>query len=166
MSPRSRASLIVFLFAGILAFGFGPAVLRGWMSGHWPSAQGVIDSSRLEEMMHSGGHPDWRVYLGYHFLVDDVRYEGTRFTSTGEFYGDEVNARAVVAENRPGQVVQIFYDPRDPSNAVLRPGLDSRQYFVFFSFLVVFAIGIGIVFGFFRAQSAPEQGPRPLPRQF
>jgi hypothetical protein len=136
------------------------------MSSHWPSVEGVIDSSGFG----GGNSPTRRVFLHYHFMVNGVRYEGTRFTPTGEYHGNEANADAFAAEHSPGQVVRVFYDPHDPSNAVLRPGLDTWQYLVAVGFVVVFLIVICVSFGFFKVRNAGGQGTgqlrqRPLLRQ-
>ena len=169
---QSKVGLGVLLAAAILAVAFGPAILRAWMSTRWPSVQGVIDSVRMEESSAGGGFgdpsvPDYRVFLRYHYFADGRRYAGTRFSSTGEFYsGDKSIARGFELAYPPGRTVDVFFSPKDPSDALLHPGLDYRHWFLLGIILVVLFLGIGIALGIVRVSIKQKKGSELINKSF
>jgi hypothetical protein len=138
MSLKLKAACGLVLAAAILTALFGPAILRGWLSVYWARVPGTIDSVEVKE--GASDPPDWRVPLRYHFVLDERRFEGSRFTSTGEFYGDERAARDFAANHRIGRTVDVFYDPTDPSDCVLQAGMDYRHWCVLGMILVVWCV--------------------------
>jgi Protein of unknown function (DUF3592) len=145
MSLQHKVGLSLLAVATVFGLLSGPAIIDGWKSEDWPSVQGTIDSVRLNDDA-GGDTPTWRVLLRYHYSVEGRRYEGTRFTSTGEFYsGDETRARHFEAAHQPGTIVEVFYNPSDPSDSLLSKGLDYRHWFLFGLTVFLFLVGAGVV---------------------
>jgi hypothetical protein len=157
MTFQTKIGAAVLAFAAIIALFFGPAIVRGFVSSGWPSVDGSIDEAQVKEGT-TGGRPsvrEWRVFLRYHFTVDNRRYEGTRFTSTGDFYsGLEATAQSFAAEYPVSKTVRVFFDPGDPQNSLLHPGTDSRQIFVGCLILVLFSLGAAVSFRLIKVQRA------------
>jgi hypothetical protein len=107
------------LGAAVLAVGcFG--VWRGWRARAWPTARGeVVEVGvRWAGAMSRGAHPTIR----YRYVVDGRPLEGTRLQFGAQFgRWSERSARAALGPLSPGAPVTVRYDPRDPSDAVLRP---------------------------------------------
>jgi hypothetical protein len=90
----------------------------------WPTVTGRVVSAALED-----GPPRGRpIPVASHRAVVSYAYEvaGKEWVAHRVFVGDEQfrpgdEARDRVRKYEPGSVVQVYYDPRDPSNAVLEP---------------------------------------------
>ncbi len=131
-----------------MALLFGPAIYRGWRSVSWAKAPGTIVQSQLKESVGGDDRADWRVFLNCRFFVDRHQIDGSRFTSTGEYYSaTESEARQFQAAHRVGDSVDVFYNPDDPTNAVLQPGLDYRHWTLLSIIVVLLALGFAMLIG-------------------
>ncbi len=65
----------------------------------------------------------------YHFKIAGVAYTGDRFEITYRNpVGDEEHFRQLLANYKPKSVVEILYDPKDPTRSVvLRPELVAKR---------------------------------------
>lgn len=100
---------------------------RQLLASRFPSTKGMILSSEVTEHDGEDG-PTYGVKLSYSFSVEDQPFIGTRyrysnFTSGGDW------ARRVVGRHAPGTEVTVYYDPRNPENCVLRPGIAGSDLF-------------------------------------
>jgi hypothetical protein len=98
-------------------------------SRHWVTGEAVIYDSELHEKWSSGRHGGDKYFwltVVYHFKVADVDYTGDRFEITYVHpNGDEEHLRQLLANYKPRSMVEILYDPKDPTRSVvLRPELD------------------------------------------
>ncbi|MFQ5526967.1 MAG: DUF3592 domain-containing protein [Thermoanaerobaculia bacterium] len=87
--------------------------------------------TRGEVMSFSWGHSDGVNYprVTYRYTVDGVAYQGNRilFGSRG---------LATLRERAVGDSVRVFYDPREPREAVLEPWVSTNwEFFVIFGLL-------------------------------
>jgi hypothetical protein len=90
----------------------------------WPTADGVITSSRLEtntiQTKDIAGYMRYRESrvpkVSYTYTVDGKQLEGSRITREprADDHGD-----AVVAQYSVGKAVKVYYDPKDPASSVL-----------------------------------------------
>ena len=131
-----EATLIVvgscFILVGVLTGAlFCYRIVQATTSTGWPSVTGELESSELKEVVYRGrevgGRPDeasaWVVNFNYSYQIADKKYHGSRVT-----YSDGVNktVRALrKLQNRyQGQSqIQVYYNPKNPSQSVLVPGL-------------------------------------------
>ncbi len=124
--------VIVFVFGVfLLFFGFflvdsARDLRKANDSLRWPSTSGQILSPGTKTVSHwSGRHGDYgsseqevRV-VRYSYTVDGAEYSGERISYGGGAYE---NAKNAVAKYRAGYTVKVYYNPSDPSEAVLEPG--------------------------------------------
>jgi hypothetical protein len=108
--------LLVFnavLFGIILYLQSRAAAARGW-----PSVQGTVMTSTLEHRRSSDdhGYVDYPV-VRYTYAVQGERYEGNRL-SAGPAWGG-TGAERVLERYPVGARVTVYYDARDPSQALL-----------------------------------------------
>ena|SRR6267378_1977460 len=116
------------IVAGLIALGLVVAALvqarRGVRAWRWPTVPGRIVSATLED-----GPPIGRpIPVASHRAIVTYSYEvaGEEQVSHRVFFDDQLfrtgdDARDRVRKYEPGSVVQVFYDPQSPSNAVLEP---------------------------------------------
>ena len=79
----------------------------------WPSVDGRIVSSGL---VRDDDKSSQYARVLYSYSVAGAPQTGSRIALAG---GGERSARAAVDYYRPGNPVQVFYDPRKPSSSVL-----------------------------------------------
>ncbi len=143
-----------------VVFTFVPELRYGVGSARWQMADGVIVTSTVEFGPPSGQYPTARPVIRYEYTLPDGRtLSGTRLVfgappqrtfgraKSGAEYERLLNFTRFEASQYPqGQRVRVAYDPADPSNAVLQPGL-SAWLFISSAAKAIFAslFGAGLI---------------------
>jgi hypothetical protein len=79
-------------------------------------------ASIIESYIYHRGAPDEADYepvIRYHYLVNGTTYESERYAYFYEGFRNEHSTQAVVDQYPPGSQQTIYYDPDDPSEAVI-----------------------------------------------
>lgn len=133
--------VIHFICAVLAAVGVGLlfAGLRdAWRAARtkrWPTASGTVVSS--EELQHqrnlpaqSGGgtriHYEARVH--YEYSVGRVHIGSTVIRLGPTESSNEAGVQSTLARYLPGQQVRVAYNPEDPTESVLEPGLHPLDF--------------------------------------
>ena len=82
----------------------------------WPSVMGVVQMSTVERRSSEDGYTDYPV-VQYSYLVNGQPYQNSKLAPGPEVGGS--GARKVVAKYPAGAQVMVFYNPQNPSDAVL-----------------------------------------------
>jgi hypothetical protein len=83
----------------------------------WPSTMGVVQMSTIEQRSSSeGGYTDYPV-VQYSYQIGGQAYQSMKLAPGPEVGG--TGARKVVAKYPAGAQVMVFYNPQNPSDAVL-----------------------------------------------
>lgn len=94
-------------------------------------AQGKVMSSEVTVTHGSKSGYHYHVYISYRYVVGGHTYDGDRYRYDGHPDKEEL-VNDIVSEHRRGSDVDVFYNPRDPSDSVLSKGVDSEDvYFLF-----------------------------------
>lgn len=158
-APPGRGCLVafgsVFLLVGlgVLTFLFLVPIYRSVSARHWPHVQGVVSASAVQR--HSGDDGDtYSIEIRYRYHVAGRAYEGSRYdTTVGSSSGYDAKQR-IVAKFPPGAHVEVFYDPADPSNALLSTAIPRDVYLFFWFPLIFIGVGLAVVIGGLRQKSA------------
>ena len=135
----------VMVGLGCLSLGVRNIVLAQ-KSSSWISTQGVIlhsevVSQRSAPPVHrrSSGRPTFGARVEYQYSALGREFRSSR-VSFGDFSsGDVTHARSIVSKYPAGKAVTVYFDPHDPSLAVLETGITTSTYllggigFVFFA---------------------------------
>jgi Protein of unknown function (DUF3592) len=117
---RIVAGFCVFITAGLIRalWQRRNEVARGK---NWPATGAEIIHSEAEipPTRISEAEPDCRVNIRYRYRVDAKDYEGDRLRSGAPAAMMQEAAEALVARYPVGAKVNIHYDPKHPSHAVL-----------------------------------------------
>jgi hypothetical protein len=110
----------VFIVSGIavLIYGIG-LVIDARNCAKWPTAKGEITKSEPEVV---GREKDRRTYaanIAYTYAVNGTRYDGVRITLVPRNYTQLSGVQSALAQFPVGGAVNVFHDPKDPSNSVL-----------------------------------------------
>jgi hypothetical protein len=150
--PISR-SVILLLALAMMPFGLAlPRYLRAKRSTKWPVAQGVITVSRLQ-VGYVKRMKGYRGEIRYQYRVGSTDYNGSRLSFERVHLAVEDAWQKVIDDYPVGKTVNVYYDPEEPSFAVLEPGLIGELaplYQTNLGFLVLFGAGLLIALYKFR----------------
>ena len=105
----------------------------------WPTTTGTILMSTLElRRTNSGRHAQYPVVL-YSYQVGGRSYEGSRIAPDPEVGGTGAPKR--LAGYETGSQVTVYYNPKDPSDAVLETKVSSLFWLWFALILVDLVLG-------------------------
>ena len=122
--------LFVLILSGtLLAFdGYvGWSVYRQIRAQNYPTTKGVITHSEVTG--HGGRHSNYSPSLQYKYAVAGKTYSGNRYRF-GDVYAVEGKAHQIIAEHPVGKQVQVYYNPDDPADALLQPGVEGGDLFL------------------------------------
>lgn len=142
---------VVIVLAGVVTGVVGVRRLRrAWASRAWPSVKGTLVRSEVvlseEETERSDDEPrppsTWKAELHYEFEVGGRRFEGTRYALDVIDTNDRGRAADIVRAFPTGATVDVFYEPANPENCVLRPGISGGS--AIFPLVGVAMVGLGL----------------------
>ena len=140
--------LLAILFGGVFTFvlgGTGLFLLNRYraaqrevlVSADWPSTQGRITFSAVSDIVPGHSINDnlddsHRAVVEYTYTVNGIEYTGNRiaFTAGGTFSGTRRDADTMAQHYHKNAPVTVFYDPRNPSEAVLEKAVGSKSGFL------------------------------------
>jgi hypothetical protein len=135
----------LFVLAGLVMAAYGGTLLyRAQQSTGWPCTDGRI--TRSEIVLNDASYSPTVVYA---YMVDGVDYQGTDIACAPRIStGDGDYARRCVARYPVGAPVAVYYDPDEPTTAVLEPGLSGKSFVpvVFGLYFAAFGGWIGLLF--------------------
>jgi hypothetical protein len=108
---------------------------------------GVIISSRLEEQESRGrdgfSTHTYSAVVKYQYFVAGKAYSGDRYRYGLFFNG--TSAQQIVNEHPAGKKVGVYYNPKNPADSLLRPGLEGADLFGTMFLLPFNLIPLGIL---------------------
>lgn len=155
---------VAFLIAGsVLTFWFGlPMRRQALASVSWPTTEGRITRSQLQETFGKGG-TSRTADVEYDYALDGREFVGSRvWIGDGYSSSPGTEHRAAVKRYPAGRQVQVYYDPEDPAESVLEPGstwsgsmlLLMGMVFLSLGCLLVMAVLLPLLFVIVMAASA------------
>lgn len=133
------------LWIGFVCF-FLVMMSRGVMtqveSAGFPTAPGVVTSAEVEATSDGEGGTNYNAAIEFSYEIEGQAYSGDRVRA-GMTWSSSSSAAETVARYPVGTPVSVFYDPDDPSRALLEPGLKGTDLFGFMFMTPFIAVGIG-----------------------
>lgn len=121
-------TFVVMIFNVFLVF----TAVRSLQAASFPTVTGVVLSSELDS--HLGGEGNrTRMYearIRYQYQVNGATYTSDRRRFGEISSSDSGSSSAAVERYVPGSMVTVYYDPADPSRAVLETGFDGDTRFM------------------------------------
>lgn len=106
---------------------------------HWPSTPGRVITSDVYVYRDSDMNISETVVVAYDYAIAGATLRGTRISLTGSGSG---STKVKLARYRPGAAVNVFYDPHNPSSAVLECKLPGNMIVLPIVGTFFFAAGI------------------------
>jgi len=105
------------------------------------STLGVVLKLEIEDHAHDSDKDSYLPVIRYEFFVNGNRYESDRLYIGSTDVGiPNFWAERIIAQYKVGQKVWVYYDPSDPSQAVL--DLSFWKYYAFFAYF----LSVGVYF--------------------
>ena len=117
----THGGLLYLILAVVCIVGAGFTLFESTDQNAWNKTRGIVTLSRVEPPMPESHRPT-RYLFAYEYQVDRKTYRSDRF-SFASVGGDQP---AGVGRYKRGDTVTVYYNPQDPSSAVLvkqRPGM-------------------------------------------
>ena len=159
--------IICGLFVGIVALWILPTVYRGFRDGPrsnaWPKVEGTVQDHKIVPVAGEGAGARLGLKLIYQYQVDGTSYSGSKIDVADTeviFHGEvaqELQARGEQEFPR-GNPIEIFYDPNNPSEAVLVTGIVPTTYWQ-----LLFVIFIVAAYIFYLVTTDRKQRKRQSP---
>lgn len=115
----------------------------------WPVVPGQVVERTVGPSTTTGASRPGRYFeprVTYRYTVEGKTYEGHRISLTTKAYGEETARR--VANELP-DAVQVHYNPRDPSDAVLQPSAVGTSIFLLIGGVIGLLVGAGLLYSTF-----------------
>jgi hypothetical protein len=143
--------VLPFAFGGLLFGAFGAwEWYRGAKTEDWAAATATIAEAKVVESRRTDSDgrrsTTYSVKLVYEYTVDGEAYEGSRIRYGALAHNDRSDAKAEKSKYEKGKKVEVFYDPEEPSSAVLERGTGSAGLIFACVGLAVLVFSLGMAF--------------------
>jgi uncharacterized protein DUF3592 len=131
---------LALMFTVWMEVHFVDILMDQYQAQSFPKTLGKVLSARIESHRGSKGGVSYHAAFSYRYEVNGRSYEGGRYRYDG-FPDDYDSVRGIVADNPAGSGMAVYYNPDDPADAVLSPGvvsLDVTLPFLFSPFFYIF----------------------------
>jgi hypothetical protein len=126
-------------------------ITHQWRARNFPTTTGQVLESKVSSRSGGRGSRTYDLNIRYRYVVDDKIFESGRYRYSSSFSSWNARwAEEAVATRRVGSEIPVFYNPADPRDAVLSPGLGGEDLFLLL-FLTPFNM---ITLGIFYATAA------------
>lgn len=137
----------IFVLVGFGVYYFlGGSFKEAYASRSWPTVQGQVTHSEMTQHHDSDGVM-YGTDIAYDYTVDDQQYTSYRVALLDGTTSVRKSVQDTLKRYPAGGTVTIYYDPEDPSSAVLEPGF-TGGVLLLGSFIICFpAVGVLAVLG-------------------
>jgi uncharacterized protein DUF3592 len=138
---KPRLSLLL----GLLILIVGSVLIRvpqSIASIYWPTTEGIIISSHVTEECCNSYTEGWYPQISYRYSVNQQEYTSNRIELVYVAIQWGGSIQSIVEKYPVGQKVSVYFNPNNPAEAVLEPGLGTAVLLVW----MVFAAGSFPVF--------------------
>lgn len=108
----------------------GQGCWHAWLahsSNSWPSTSGIVTSSTVKEAEENSSHrsakPAVAASVRYSYQVDGAIYHNDTVRFGNSFSARAFGTAEATVKRHPRGPATVYYDPQDPDNSVLEPGL-------------------------------------------
>ena len=122
---------LIWLTAGLVAAAFGVrAMLRGRAARSWPTTTGTVIKSKAEIYYPTPGDRSYHAVVRYRYTVGDNQMTSDRMGASDLSPSmPRLAARRLAAAYPVGTTCAVFYNPKNPRDAVLRTGVGGWSIF-------------------------------------
>jgi hypothetical protein len=144
--------VIVLVIGLVILVKFARDILLGRRSRGWPKTSGTILQSTLET--HHETDDDGTtstthgVAVHYRYSVSGQEFEGRRRSFSDVRKSSKRSMESILARYPQGGSIDVYYDPENPSSAVLETGVGASAYILLAFAVVLVLFGLAGLLGF------------------
>lgn len=131
MNSDSKARLVGLFGLGVVAVwltaGIGSGFYRSLASQHWPKVTAHITSSQVNTGTSNAG-TWWAPSVGYEYEIAGKTYASSTIRYLMPHFYQESPAADVTIPYQTGSDVRVAYNPRNPGESVLEPGVPAGMW--------------------------------------
>jgi len=139
---------IIFIVVGVVVLIIGINYAKESLDSlRWSSVGGKVVSSEIAQSVSGRGEKriiNYDFKINYIYVVDGQEYSGWRVKFFNLGTGFKGYLKNVQNEYCVDQDIKVFYDPQNPKEAVLEPGIQIENAF-FFVIGLMFVLGGGAI---------------------
>ena len=147
------AFIILLIIGAVLLIKFVRDIMMGQKSRSWPVASGTVIQSTMETYHDTDEDGSTSTTHGvkvhYKYAVGGQEYESWRRTFSEVRTSSMRRTQEILARYPQGASVDVYYDPADPSSAVLETGVGSSSYIFMALAIVLILAGLAGILGLF-----------------
>jgi len=120
------ASASLVILSAIVSYQCLSILYRGISSESWHKTEGSVISTAIQRYsLARGGGTYFYAVITYSYSVDHQKYPVNFFDSRlrPKRFLKRPDAQAFIARFHPGQKISVYFNPNQPSVAILKPGL-------------------------------------------
>jgi hypothetical protein len=125
----------------------------------FPQTTGTVTHSEVTRHRGSKGGTTYGVRIEYTYTVNGVRFDGDRYRYGVGSSSDSQWAHEAVRNHPADSAVTVYYNPANPGDAVLRPGTDGADLFLFLFLTPFNMVMLGLWAGAFSALRSKFRQP-------
>lgn len=148
---------VVFLAIGLsVTFYAGlPRLNQARASASWPKTSGVVKESSVASQRSSSrfgrraskrkrNRKTYRAEICFQYEVEGRQYLSEQISAAGNSYSSAARANRIASKYSKGKQVDVFYNPNDPTIAMLEPGVTGGSFIILGLGLLLSVIGLVI----------------------
>lgn len=142
------SSIVTLVGLVLIYFGLRD-ILQAQTSTRWLPAPGIIVSSDLGVEDDGEGNTLYRADIQYTYELNGHEFQGDRVFFGAMSTSERRQVFDLLLKYPKGTAVSVYYDPADPSQSVLEPGIHGANWFLPILGAVFGVVGLAfIVIGF------------------
>lgn len=152
-------SILIKLFVSIVFFAGGltaylyitkPMADEARASETWLSVEGEVIRSEINSYRNSEGKEMYSPDVAYIYQLNGKDYSGSKISDLSYSTSSEGEVRKKLAKYAKGSTVAVYYDPEDPYNSTLKPGIGFVANLLYHLPLAFCAVSVLLLFGLVR----------------
>lgn len=131
--PPLKSVILVFVFFLMLLLAWftysAIGVAKALQAKRWPTVQGTVLSAEVKRGQSSKGSSKYIPMIRFSYEVDNAQYLSDQYSSTTA-RGSSMWAKEVISQYPAYSKVTVHYNPENPEESILKPGLQSDDYWM------------------------------------
>jgi len=125
MQPvRTVALMIAFLIGALIVVVFTPRFLKSFTVRHWKKVRGRVTETWISRSQTDASNSVYMPQIRYSYSYADREYRGERIGVAQGLASDyRSEAQELIAKYAPGTEVEVYVNPKKPSDAQLEMGV-------------------------------------------
>lgn len=129
MAGRSVAFWVLFCSAIVVTFDVFAVwrTARQYSTVHYRAAEGRVTLSEVESNI-DGESTAFFPKIEYDYAVAGRHYRGSRYRYGTIGHPSHQETERIVQQHAQGSITKVYYDPVNPADSLLKPGLDGSDF--------------------------------------